>query len=163
MNLKKIKTSCLQHIKKQDLSFLTRVYHQYALENLGLTYDAAQNYAREMVSPKKKGSAYAKARTPAAMVKFYYWYDKNYISPSYPNGFKSWYETFFQLSECIIKALAVENATLIKIQERGGTFLLTEYAKKWTDQFEELHTKTNWNTDKEYFPEITAFFKQQTL
>ena len=82
------------------------------------------------------------------------------FSKMFPNGFESWYETFYEITHIIerhqdegVKSLVWE---VLGSQGRGGLY---ELAKKLTDKFELLHKDKEW--EGEYFDEIERFLETE--
>ena len=75
----------------------------------------------------------------------------------FPNGFISWYETFYEVVANI--TFWREGVSLPKriktVQEEQGTGGLYELAKELTDKFELLHKGREWDGD--FFDEIDKF------
>lgn len=77
----------------------------------------------------------------------------------FPNGFTSWYETFFELSllfadEWNKDQLIGEIKNAQESQGRGGIY---ELMQEWTDEFEKINAEREW--DGEFYEEIEEFFK----
>lgn len=77
----------------------------------------------------------------------------------FPNGFESWYETFFELSLLFADELnkdilvgEIKNA-----HESHGRGAIYELAEQWTDEFEKINLDRDW--DGEFYEEIEEFFK----
>ena len=79
------------------------------------------------------------------------------IVKMFPNGFISWYETFYEVVANI--TFWREGVSLPKriktVQEEQGTGGLYELAKELTDKFELLHKDREWDGD--FFDEIDKF------
>lgn len=65
----------------------------------------------------------------------------------FPNGFSSWAETHFDIVSFIEEILNTDNRdnTIYKRLESQGKGGLYELAEEWTDEFEKLHTGTEWD------------------
>lgn len=138
MELEKLRESCIKHIKMMDHDHLTGIYQIYARENLFTSDKEAEEYAYKMVNTKKAYTSFDhKYRTPYANLKFYYWYDKHYITHLFPNAFESWEESYFKVVDFILHAGIIKPDGLAKnIYQKAGKDGLFRLAKEWTGQFE---------------------------
>ena len=87
-------------------------------------------------------------------------YAEKEFAKLFPNGFESWYETFYEITHTIerhqdegVKSLVWE---VLGSQGRGGLY---ELAKKLTDKFELLYKDREW--DGEYFDEVERFLETE--
>lgn len=85
----------------------------------------------------------------------------------FPNGFTSWYETFYEVvdkiswldSECTyFNYPTLEN--VIETQGRGGLY---ELAKELTDKFELKFKDVEWGVDEftDYYDELEKFLEKE--
>lgn len=86
------------------------------------------------------------------------------IDDYFPNGFPSWYETFYEVVDNI--SLAFDQITfewdskrLQHIQDTQGRIGLVELAKELTDKFELKNKDRSW--DGEFFKEIDEFLEKE--
>jgi hypothetical protein len=77
----------------------------------------------------------------------------------FPNGFTSWYETFFEISAYMIETCDVEGTIAHHYEMIGGRGMLYEIAHNLTDEFEYKHQLKNW--DGEFFDYIDEFMKEK--
>lgn len=85
-------------------------------------------------------------------------------SERFPNGFTSWYETFYEIVTEIAVYLDKWNGhandsrivRALSEQGRGGQY---ELAKAWTDEFELINVGRQW--DGEFYEEVEEFFKSK--
>ncbi|MCA6431217.1 MAG: hypothetical protein IM613_17415 [Cytophagales bacterium] len=82
-------------------------------------------------------------------------------TPTFPNGFSSWYETFYEIAAAIgIEANGFEPSGLVaQTLEVQGTGGLYELAKELTDKFEMSNKGREWDGD--FFDEIEAFIEKE--
>ena len=75
----------------------------------------------------------------------------------FPNGFESWYETFYE----VVAAFYNQSKTPIldEIENTKGRGGMYEYAEKLTDDFELLNKDRVW--DGEFFDEIDNYLKDK--
>ena len=79
----------------------------------------------------------------------------------FPNGFKSWQETYFEVvSEIINRTIFSGSVSNIRLEEQG-TGGLYELAEELTDIFEKENKGVIWGEDKnsEYFDLLESFLK----
>lgn len=76
----------------------------------------------------------------------------------FPNGFESWYETFFELSQEFHEVLRRDNliGEIKNAYESHGRGAIYELAEQWTDEFEKINEDREW--DGEFYDEIEDFF-----
>lgn len=77
------------------------------------------------------------------------------------NGFDSWSETHFEVTDFIVtirNTSNIPNGIIKDIQESQGTAGLWELAVQWTDEFENLNKGRNWE-DGDFYDEIEEFCK----
>lgn len=79
----------------------------------------------------------------------------------FPNGFTSWYETFYEIVEAITYHMMQDSVpqVLTDIQDKHGQGGFYEYAFKLTNEFEELFKGTEWGIDERsnYYDTIENF------
>lgn len=75
----------------------------------------------------------------------------------FPNGFESWYETFYDIVVAFYTTKETPVLDLIEnTKGRGGMY---EYAEQLTDDFELLTKNKNW--DGEYLDKLDEFLKNK--
>jgi mRNA deadenylase 3'-5' endonuclease subunit Ccr4 len=62
----------------------------------------------------------------------------------FPNGFESWHETHFLVSQFIIGHNEDETGIISDIKKRHGSTALFELAKEWTDEIELKNYANEW-------------------
>lgn len=72
----------------------------------------------------------------------------------FPNGYQSWVDTFFLMSREID---GIEGYNRV-VSERGSTFFF-DVVDKWADEFETLHSDTEW--DGEYEDQVVYFLRDK--
>jgi len=79
----------------------------------------------------------------------------------FPNGFTSWYETFFEIASAISHVARQEfpRGVVAEVQQAQGTGGLYELAEELTDKFEALHTGRHW--DGEFFDELEVYMSKE--
>lgn len=84
----------------------------------------------------------------------------------FPNGFSSWHETHFEISEAIGKALndmyspdELQSEVVVHVVEEHGTGGIYDLAEDLTDEFELKFEGKEW--DGEYFDEIEKFINEK--
>lgn len=82
----------------------------------------------------------------------------------FPNGFTSWYETFYEVVDNISLAfdqitLEWDSKRLQHVQDTQGRMGLVELAKELTDKFELKNKDREWNG--EFFEEIDEFLEKE--
>lgn len=82
---------------------------------------------------------------------------------NFPNGFTSWYETYFEMVEHIVTTLHYSGTVSQKREEEQGIGGLYELAKEMTDKFEEQYKGTEWgkDDDTQFFDHIETFLKKE--
>ena len=80
---------------------------------------------------------------------------------TFPNGFKSWQETHFEVVSIIscIWRLDKPYGVVLQRHEEQGTGGLYELAEELTDKFETLNKDREW--DGEFFEEIEEFLTKK--
>ena len=88
-------------------------------------------------------------------------YAEQEFSKLFPNGFESWYETFYEVvSEITFWTQDTSPPLKIKnIHNEYGIGGLYELARELTDKFELLHKDREW--DGEFFDEIDEFLETE--
>lgn len=84
---------------------------------------------------------------------------KEEFNAKFPNGFKSWQETHFEVVSHITTTCDVEGTISHKAQEEGGTGSLYELAEELTDLFENAHVGVEWDGD--FFDSLEAFLESK--
>lgn len=82
----------------------------------------------------------------------------------FPNGFKSWQETHFEVVSYITDLRyksPIKSNVIEEIQLRQGTSGFYELAEELTDEFENLNEGREW--DGEFFDEIEDFLEKKLL
>lgn len=92
-------------------------------------------------------------------------------SIEFPNGFASWYETFYEVSifieQTIGKSLDREKSYVHYIHHREGTAGLKHLASEWTFEFEKRYqdptvpVETVW--EKDYYEELDEFLNEKNI
>lgn len=77
---------------------------------------------------------------------------------NFPNGFKSWQETHYEIVSMLTLAYEKDNI-ICDFVENKGTGGLYELSKRMTDAFELENRNRVW--DGEYFDEIEFFFSKE--
>ncbi len=75
------------------------------------------------------------------------------------NGFDSWQETHFEVVSAIKLNEDLENSKVAEVATMEGTGGLYEFAKRLTDEFEQLHKGREWSG--EFFEEIEKFLENK--
>lgn len=77
----------------------------------------------------------------------------------FPNGFESWYETFFELSLLFAEELNKDSLVgeIRNAYESHGRGAIYELAEQWADEFERVNEDKEWEGD--YYDAIEDFFK----
>ena len=91
-------------------------------------------------------------------------YAEKEFSRLFPNGFESWYETFYEIVgeiELIISDNGISFSThpIMKYYCANGVGAMYELARDLTDKFELLHKDREW--DGEFFDEIEKFLETE--
>ena len=75
----------------------------------------------------------------------------------FPNGFKSWMETHYEIVSSLTQNLISNNPSpvLLDERERAGSAALVSLAESWTDEFEQINKNRFW--DGEFYEEIDQF------
>lgn len=85
------------------------------------------------------------------------------MEKKFVNGFESWSEAFFLLTDHLSTALiddeSPQNAKLVYLREQVGFIGLCPEVEGWADEFEKLHEGREW--DGEFYDEIDEFFKKK--
>lgn len=74
---------------------------------------------------------------------------------NFPNGFKSWQETHYQIVSGITTATLDNGTPITEFVSNNGTAALHTLAEMWTDEFEEKNIGREW--DGEFFDEVYTF------
>lgn len=76
----------------------------------------------------------------------------------FPNGFESWYETYFLVCEFIVQERAKESMTgkIKEMQVSDGTAGMFQLSKDWTTEFELLHKGEDWS-ELDFYDEVEKF------
>ncbi len=80
-------------------------------------------------------------------------------TPEFPNGFTSWYETFYEIVDMILSSDEYECNKVYEIEREQGRGGLWEFAYKLTQEFEEKYKNHQW--DGEYFECLEQFFNEK--
>lgn len=80
---------------------------------------------------------------------------------NFPNGFRSWMETFYEVSNYVNEQLNTKGSSIAAICEAYGSDLAYSIAEKTTDQFEAKNIGRIW--DGEWWEEVQEFVKQQKI
>jgi hypothetical protein len=89
------------------------------------------------------------------------------LAKDFPNGFESWYETFFDITQAITMYMNDESYDqdqkgLIEDRQReqgiGGMYELT---RELTDEFELKSQGVVWGEEAEYFDTIEEFINEK--
>ncbi len=85
--------------------------------------------------------------------------------PTFPNGFTSWYETFYEIVSAIERERAHDMGSwsdlIRRVQDEQGTGGFYELAQDLTDKFEVLHQGVVWGEDAEFFDIIETFIEEE--
>lgn len=85
----------------------------------------------------------------------------NNETPTFPNGFHGWYETFFEISSRIGIELEKEFIKpFIDFRTQHGHMAVVELAKDLTDAFEKEHPHELWLED-DYWETIDKFISEE--
>ena len=78
----------------------------------------------------------------------------------FPNGFESWYETYFLICEFFVLERSKEpmRGKIAEIQESAGTAGMFSVSKEWADEFELLHKGEDWS-ELDFYDEVEEFCK----
>lgn len=77
----------------------------------------------------------------------------------FPNGFESWYETYFQAVEDVKERSQVEGSNAWQVSQEEGSAGLWLLAKELTDTFEEKYRGHSWENGT-YYETIDQFFQE---
>lgn len=81
----------------------------------------------------------------------------------FPNGFRSWMETFAEVYEFITleRQKPSLKGVMKEVQEQSGTCGFYDLAQEWTAEFEAIYFKREW--DGEFFEEVEEFCKKKNF
>lgn len=85
----------------------------------------------------------------------------------FPNGFTSWYETFFEIASYITNDISKwdgdpkDTNVVIEVHMNEGQGGVWELTKKWADEFELTNVGREW--DGEFYDEIEEFVKSKNI
>lgn len=84
----------------------------------------------------------------------------------FPNGFKSWYETFYILCQNV-EYLRYKNSPLTeRLQQESGSTVFWEITRNIADKFEEEYGKMDWDEHGLLYEEVVEkflYFKLEKL
>lgn len=76
----------------------------------------------------------------------------------FPNGFKSWQETHYEVAAFIdANSGHTGDNEICAMRVQLGTKALVDLAENWTDEFENKFKGTAWGAELEYYDEIESF------
>lgn len=78
----------------------------------------------------------------------------------FPNGFESWYETYFLVCEFIVSQRRADKleGKIEEVQNLDGSAGMFSLSKKWTDEFESIHKGEDWS-ELDFYDEVEKFCK----
>jgi hypothetical protein len=85
--------------------------------------------------------------------------DEATVIKKFPNGFKSWMETYHEIVEFIALDDEGETTTIGRVRADKGLCELYSLAESWADEFEYVNEGREW--DGEFFDEIEQFKLQK--
>ena len=89
-------------------------------------------------------------------------YAEQEFSKMFPNGFESWYETFYEIVSSIEYILNNStfnnNHPIDEYYANSGSGAMYELAKNWTDEFEAKYKGVAWGEDLEWLDTLNEFF-----
>lgn len=84
----------------------------------------------------------------------------NRQSKKFANGFLSWAETHYEVTEYISRHHTRHTQFAFTVHNVVGTYGLYELAEQWTDEWENNHVGVKWDDDnRDYWTEIEAWLK----
>jgi len=84
------------------------------------------------------------------------------MTPNFPRGFVSWFETYYQIAAMMQNHLDANwdkpvSGEVRETQAMYGSAELSHLCKNWTNIFEEKFKGEEWGVEREWYEELEAF------